>query len=159
MNDVLAIMMTMTTYGTRLQKSDRRCVEREIILPASPSREVEGEYSGLTFSADELRFVGTLLGTSLEEHLGLPVWGMTVQTWYVHFIVGGREQAGQIVQCAEQAVRLGLKQNRPIWSPDYHKRLCFDGESVHQLIAYVERNNLASGLPGKPWNFVATPTL
>ena len=47
--------------------------------------------------------------------------------------------------------------NRPLWSDDYDKRFCFDAQSVRSRIAYVERHNLAIGLPAKPWPEIEEP--
>ncbi len=162
--DALAIMLTMTTRGTWLPEEERQCVEQDVILPAEPIREgtdPQGpESSTLLFSRDQLQYAGKLIGTSLQGQLGLRIWALAVQTWYVHLLVAAtREPIDRIVRCADQSVGEGLKLKRPIWGDGYLKRFCFDGETVARWITYVERHNIAIELPPKPWPFIETPDL
>ena len=162
MRDALAIMITLTTHGTWLREDERGWVDSEIIMPASPIVEQAGrqrpESPPLMFPRDQLQYVGTLIGTSLRQRLGLRIWALTVQAWYVHIVVAATtEPVNRIVECTEDAVCWGLQLNRPIWGEDYDKRFFFDEDSVRQRIAYVERNNTAAGLPPKPWPFIETP--
>ena len=162
MRDALAIMITLTTHGTRLGEDERGWVDKELIMPASPIVEQADrqgrEYPPWTFPHDQLQYVGTLIGTSLRQQLKLQIWALTVQAWYVHLVVAATtEPVSRMVECAEDAVRWGLQLKRPIWGEDYLKRFCFDWDSVRERIAYVERNNTAAGLPPKPWPFIETP--
>jgi hypothetical protein len=162
--DTLAIMITMTTYGTGLRDEERQWIDEDIILPAEPIRQQSGrqsmKYAPLTFSRDQLQYVGSLIGTSLREQLGLRIWALTVQMWYVHLVVAAtREPVARIVACTEDAARGGLDRNRPIWGDGYEKRFCFDENSVRQRVAYVQRNNIAAGLPPAPWPFIEPPDI
>lgn len=163
MRDALAIMISLTTHGAPLREKQRRWVDQEIIMPAQPVRQEaneDAEYPPLVFSRDQLQSAGTLIGTSLKDRLQLPVWALTVQMWYTHFVVAATtEPAGRIVACTEEAVRRGLGLKRPVWEDQYDKRLCFDRDSIRQRIAYVERNNVAAGLPAKPWPFIEAPSI
>jgi len=161
-NDALAVMLTMTTHGTSLSREERRCVEHDVILPAEPLHlETAPPESGaptLRFSRDETQFVGKLVGAALNEQFHLRIWALTVQIWYAHLVVEAtREPISQIVQCAEEAVQAGLERRRSIWAGGYDKRYSFDDETTRQWIAYVERHNVAVGLPPRPWPFMETP--
>jgi hypothetical protein len=161
-HDALAIMITMTTHGTWLPEEERQCVEQDVILPAEPIREGTDrqptDASAFLFSRSQLQYVGRLIGTSLRERLGLQIWALAVQTWYVHLVVAAtREPIDRIVQCVDQAVGEGLESRRPIWGGGYLKRFCFDEETVGRWITYVERHNIAIELPPKPWPFIETP--
>lgn len=162
MNDALAVMLTITTHGTSLSGEERRCVEQDVILPAEPlhveTAPAETGAPTLRFSRDETLFVGKLVGTALNEQLHLRVWALTVQIWYAHLVVEAAEEpVSQIVQCAEEAVQVGLERRRPIWAGGYDKRYSFDDEATRQWIAYVERHNVAVGLPPRPWPFIEAP--
>jgi hypothetical protein len=157
--DALAVMISLTTYGTSLREEERRWVDQDIIMPAQPIRQQTdrqgAEYPPLTLPRDQLRYVGTLIGTSLREQFGLRIWAMTVQMWYAHLVVAATaELVSRVVECAEQAAREGLQWDRPIWGDQYDIRFCFEEDSVRERIAYVERNNIAAGLPAKPWPFI-----
>ena len=161
-HDALAIMLTMTTHGTSLSPEERECVEHDVILPAEPIRETvdppNRNSSALLFSRDELHFVGKLIGNSLKEQLELRIWGLAVQAWYAHLVVGAtREPVDRILKCAEDAIREGLSLKRPIWGDECGRRLAFDEDTVRGWIAYVERHNIAVDLPPKPWTFIEAP--
>ena len=162
MRDALAIMLTMTTHGTSLSGEERQCVEHDVILPAEPIREPIAPQSTspapLLFARSQLHFVGKLIGTALEEKLGLHVWALAVQVWYAHLVVAATgEPVDRIVRCAEDAVREGVELKRPIWGDGYDKRFCFEEETAAQWIGYVERHNAAIGLAPRPWSFIETP--
>jgi len=162
MHDALALMLTMTTHGTSLCEEEHACVEHDVILPAEPILGQAGPQDtrspALLFARNELMYVGKLIGTGLREKLGLPIWALAVQVWYVHLVAGATtEPVGRIVECAEAAVQEGLQWKRPIWGDGYDKRFCFDEETARGWIAYVERHNIAVGLPPKPWPFIETP--
>ena len=56
-----------------------------------------------------------------------------------------------VVKCAKEAVRYGLRPGRPIWTDGYDKRFCFDQRTLFARIKYVERHNLERGWPARPW--------
>ena len=112
----------------------------------------------MTLPRDQLQQLGTQIGTSLTEGLALEIWAFTLQMWYLHLVVRATSTpVRRIVRSAEEAVRASLDMERPIWEERYDKRFCFDGETVRERIAYVERNNVAVGLPAKPWPFIEAP--
>jgi hypothetical protein len=157
--DVLAMMITLTTYGASLTEEERRWVDQEIILPAEPVRQgadpAETEHAPLVLAHDQLHHVGALIGSALGDRLRLRIWALTVQKWYAHTVIAASAQpVSRIVRSIENAVREGLELKRPVWGQGYDKRLCFDEDSVRQWIAYVQRNNLAAGRPANPWPFI-----
>lgn len=158
----MAIMLTMTTHGTSLPDEERRCVEHDVLLPAEPIGDpVAPQGVGqapLLFARSQLHFVGKLIGTALQEELGLHVWALAVQVWYAHLVVAATwEPMERIVRCADDAVREGLELKRPVWGDGCDRRFCFEEETARQWIAYVERHNAAIGLAPRPWPFIETP--
>jgi hypothetical protein len=161
-HDELAMMITMTTDGTRLPDEERQCVEQDVLLPAEPIRARTDRQPPhappLLFARDQLLYVGKLIGHALRDSLGLRIWALAVQTWYVHLVVAAtREPIEGIVRCAGQRVAEGLELKRAIWGDGYLKRLGFDQETVGRWITYVERHNIAIELPPRPWPFVESP--
>jgi hypothetical protein len=102
--------------------------------------------------------IGAMMGKSLRERLRLQIFAMTVQRWHAHFIVGPTiVDVPDIVKCAKEAVRYGLRPGRPIWTDGYDKRFCFDRLTLANRIRYVERHNVERGLPARPWDFIVDP--
>ncbi len=66
----------------------------------------------------------------------------------------GRILPPEVVKCAKEAVRYGLRAGRPIWTADYDKRCCFSASALRGRIGYVERHNTAAGLAPRPWEFI-----
>ena len=80
---------------------------------------------------------------------------LIAQIGHVHVVVGAtRHDVGEVVKCAKEAVRYGLRLGRPIWSGNYDKRFCFDGVTLRKRVRYVERHNEAIGWPVRPWAFI-----
>jgi hypothetical protein len=101
-----------------------------------------------------MKLVG-LLAIRYAKRLRLRVGAITVQSWHVHFIVAATAcDVATIAKCAKDAVRWGLRINRPIWSDGYDKRFCFDERSVQARVAYVERHNLERGWLARLWDFI-----
>jgi hypothetical protein len=158
---LLATMFTITTYGTWLRGDRRGWVDDGTIFPANPTLEAADRarmrHAPFVLAPDELLRVGALVGESLQSRLKQRLLAMAVQTWHLHCVVAASdEQPPMIVKCAKDAVRWGLRPNRPIWTDGYDKRYCFDERSVASRIDYVERHNLAVGLPRRPWPFIVS---
>ena len=152
-------MFTMTTYGTWLRGDMRGWVDQGRVLPPNPPLEAADrrrmKYPLFLFSEQDLPKVGGWIGQSLRERLDLRILAMTVQTWHVHLVIAATEHPkSKIVKCAKDAVRWGLRPGQPIWTDGYDKRFSFDDDSVRNRMEYVERHNVASGLPPKPWDFI-----
>ena len=163
MNRTLAIMLTMTTYGTWLRGDARGWVDEGIVFPADPLLAAADrrrmKHPPLLFPRRQWLDVGRWIGESLIRRMNLSVYAMTVQSWHVHAVVSAaRRPVAEIAKCAKDAARWGLKAGRPVWGDGYDKRFCFDVASVRARIAYVERHNVEVGLPARPWVFI-TPFL
>ena len=92
MSQTLAIMFTITTYGTWLRGDARGWVDKGVVFPPDPVLE-QADRARMRFPpyllpADTWRQAGEWIGTSLAERLGLQVYALTVQPWHVHFVVG-----------------------------------------------------------------------
>ena len=152
-------MLTMTTYGNWLRGDERGWVDDGVVKPPCPPLEASDrkklKHPPFFFSEQKLLNVGRFIGESLTSRLNQHILGLTVQSWHVHFIVGTtQEPLPNIVNCTKDAVRWGLRLNRPIWTEGYDKRFCFDEQSVRQRNEYVERHNSESGLSARPGAFI-----
>jgi hypothetical protein len=161
MGDTLAIMFTMTTYGTWLRGDLRGWVDEGATMPPDPVLEEKDrqrmKHEPFVFAKGQLLDVGTMIGESLRSRLQQRILALTVRTWHVHFVViATKHPVSAIAKCAKDAVRWGLRVDRPIWTDGYDKRYCFDGESVRSRIGYVQRHNSEMGLPENPWPFIET---
>lgn len=156
---LLGTMFTFTTYGTWLRGDRRGWVEDGRVLTAEPALEqadrTRSKYPAWVFAPAELQQVGAMIGDSLKTRLRQKILALTVQSWHVHFVVAASVQRPPaVVKCAKDAVRYGLRAGRPIWTDGYDKRFCFDEPVLHARIEYVERHNVAIGLPAQPWAFI-----
>ena len=159
MGRMLATMVTMTTYGTWLRGDRRGWVDDGVIYP--PDVELEArdrasmKHPPFRFAVDDLLKIGQFIGEELAVRRRFELLALTVQTWHVHFVLGATQFAiGEVVKWAKEAVRYGLKPNRPIWTDGFDKRFCFDVAAANGRISYVERHNLAKGWPARPWTFI-----
>ena len=159
MNQTLATMLTMTTYGTWLRGDARGWVDRGIIWPENPQLERVDQgrlkHPPFRFKQGDLDHVGAAIGQALRERLEVRLAAMAVQTWHVHLVVmATRHPIGNVVKCAKDAARWVLLPGRPIWTRSYDKRFIFDEMSLRNRIDYVERHNVQMGLPARPWPFI-----
>jgi len=160
--DTLAVLLTMTTYGTWLRGDARGWVDEGTVFPPDPALEAADrsrmKYPEYRFSSHDGWSIGRCIGVSLVERLSLQIYAMTVQSWHVHIVFGANSAPlGKVVKCAKDAARWELRANRPIWGDGYDKRYCFDMTSLGARIEYVERHNLSAGRPAKPWSFIVPP--
>lgn len=140
----LAIMFTMTTYGTWLRGDKRGWVQDGRIYPANPTLEAKDrkklKHPPFLFNEAELFGIGNAIGESLIQRLEQRILAMTIRTWHVHFIVSKTSiDVSRIAKCAKDAVRYHLRLGRPIWTTGYDKWFCFDEQTVHNRVHYIER--------------------
>jgi hypothetical protein len=159
MGDTLGTLFTCTTYGTWLRGDQCGWVTDGIVMPSDPVLEARDrellKYEPFRFPKDDLLRVGQMIGDSLRQRLKCRILALTVQTWHMHLVVAATPHSvASVVKCAKEAVRWGLRLNRPLWTDGYDKRFCFDIETLRTRIAYVERHNLELGWPEKPWDFI-----
>ena len=158
-NITLAIMYTLSTYGTWLRGDTRGWVDDGMVFPPDPQLEAydKGRLKHPPFYFDrELRHgIGQAMGDALTSRLKIPILAMCVQSWHTHFVTpANAHEVSEVVKCAKDAVRWHLRVARPVWAADYDKRFCFKESAVLNRIDYVERHNLADGLPRRPWTFI-----
>jgi len=155
----LAIMLTISTYGTWLRGDARGWVDDGKVLPCDPSLNAMDagrlKHPPFYFARSIRHGVGQAIGESLQSRLDLRILAMCVQSWHSHIVVPAtHHDIAKVVKCAKDAVRWHLRVDRPIWATDYDKRFCFDVASVRNRIHYVERHNLDDGLSARPWEFI-----
>jgi len=159
MNQTLATMLTMTTYGSWLRGDARGWVDRGVIWPANPWLERADQsrlkHPSFRFKRDDLDHIGVTIGQALRERLDVRLAAMAIQTWHVHLVVmTTRHPIGNVVKCAKDAVRWALSPGQPIWTRGYDKRFMFNERSLRHRIDYVERHNVQMGLSARPWPFI-----
>ncbi|HKQ50176.1 MAG TPA: hypothetical protein VJZ71_19025 [Phycisphaerae bacterium] len=159
MDQILATMITLTTYGTWLRGDQRGWVENGKTLPPDPELETadrhRSQHKPFLFAESQFLSVGRCIGDSLRQRKNVALLALTVQSWHCHVVMGPTDHPiPDIVKCAKDAARYGLCVGRPIWTDGYDKRFCFDRAAVRNRIDYVERHNLELGLPAKPWDFI-----
>jgi hypothetical protein len=159
MGRTLAIMVTSTTYGTWLRGDKRGWIDDGRLMPPLPWLEANDrtrmKHEPYLFEQHRLLDIGQMMGDSLTARLRVSVLALHVARWHFHLVVAAtRHELRDVVKCAKDAVRYGLKAGRPIWTADYDKRFCLELASVRNRIAYVERHNVAMGWAARPWEFI-----
>src|SRR5260221_10467304 len=159
MGNTLAILVTMSTYGTWLRGDARGWVDDGIIFPPDPVLEAADrarmKHEPYYFPTDRWLDVGQAMGDSLTSRMEVRILAMTIQSWHVHYVIAAtKHHVMNVVKCAKDAVRWRLRIDRPIWAVDYDKRWCFDSRAVETRVDYVERHNLRNGWERRPWGFV-----
>ncbi len=162
MGSTLATMFTISTYGTWLRGDARGWVSDGIIFPEQPALAAYDrqhmKHKPYYFPRDQWFEIGNAMGIALRDRLNLRIYGLTVQSWHSHGMIGAtRHHIAEVIKCAKDAVRWHLEIDRPIWADDYDKRWCFDWRTVGTRMDYVERHNLRNGWSRKPWDFLKAP--
>ena len=158
----LAIMFTVTTYGTWLRGDARGWIDDGRLMPPDPRREhmdrrrMKHEPFMFDQSHGSLLAIGGAMGEGLICRLDVMIYALAVQPWHAHFVIRTpRQEVAEVAKAAKEVVRWHVRANRPIWGDGYDKRFCFDEASVWNRIRYVERHNEEIGLPRRPWGFLA----
>lgn len=159
MGNTLAIMLTMTTYGTWLRGDQRGWIDDGELMPPNPILEAGDrkrmKHPVFLFDHQRLLDIGAMIGRALIDRLDLQVLALTVQTWHAHVVFAAtRRDVAAVVKCAKDAARYGLRPGRPIWTEGYDKRFCFDQTTTHNRVAYVARHNTRLGFAAHPWDFI-----
>ncbi len=163
MGNTLGTMLTMTTYGTWLRGDLRGWIDAGRVMPPNPVLERADrsrmKHDMYLFDSERLLDIGEAIGQSLLERMPLRIYAMTIRTWHVHVVVSDTEVAlGAVVKCIKDAARWHLRPGRPIWGEGYDKRFCFNEASLRARIEYVERHNVKTGWPPRPWDFIESPS-
>jgi len=162
MPNPMAMMLTVTTYGTWVRGDSRGWVDDGVVFPPDPVLEkadrLRLKHAPYLLPADRWHEIGQWVGESLRGRCEVSIHALYVGTWHVHAVVGAKRfSAAALAKCAKDAVRWGLRAGRPIWGDGYDKRYCYDAKAVRARIGYVERHNLALGRPARPWAFIEPP--
>jgi hypothetical protein len=160
----LGTMFTMTTYGTWLRGDERGWIEDGKLMPPNPQLEAADrgrmKYPVFYLPLEKRLEIGEALGRGLIDELDQRIYALAICSWHLHFVVGAtRVHVADIAKCAKDKIRYLLNAGRPIWGDDYDKRFCFDPAALINRIRYVERHNLADGLPARPWDFIQYPSI
>jgi nucleoside-diphosphate-sugar epimerase len=160
MPNTLAIMFTITTYGTWLRGDARGWVDDGVVFPPDPIREILDQslmkHPLFKFTKQQRVDAGQAMIDSLQNRLNLRIFAMCVQSWHSYFVTSPSDRSiPDIVKCAKDAVRWKLRLDRPLWGADYDKRFCFNASSVRNRINYVERHNLEDGLVARPYSGIS----
>jgi hypothetical protein len=159
MGRTLAIMVTSTTYGTWLRGDRRGWIDDGRLMPPLPWLEANDRtrmtHEPYLFDAARLLDIGRMMGDSLVTRLDVAILALHAARWHFHLVIAATpHDVADVVKCAKDAVRYGLRPRRPIWSDGYDKRFCFDEPSVRNRIRYVERHNEAQRWGSRPWAFI-----
>jgi hypothetical protein len=162
MGRTLATLFSISTYGTWLRGDARGWVEDGIILPEAPALQswdrARMAHQPYLFPRDRWWGIAEAIGQSLRERLDVRVYGLTVQSWHAHCLIGAtRHDIADVIKCAKDAARWHLEVDRPIWAEGYDKRWCFSWPTVGTRLRYVERHNVRNGWDAAPWPFLTTP--
>ncbi|MEX1224455.1 MAG: hypothetical protein WEA31_07900, partial [Pirellulales bacterium] len=147
MSECNSIMFTFTTYGMWLRGDERGWVYDKQWHPPSAALEAADRaslnHAPFEFEKGQLHTIGQMIGRSLIERQQQIILALAVRSWHLHFIVGETKfGAPEIAKCAKDAVRWGLRLNRPIWTADYDKRFSYDEKTTRSRIEYVEQHNV-----------------
>ena len=162
MGRTLATLLTVTTYGNWLRGDARGWVEDGVVYPEAPALQAADRqrmtHEPYLFPRDQWLSVGEAVGRSLRERLDVRLYGLTIQSWHGHALIGAtRHDVADVVKCLKDAARWHLNVDRPIWADGYDKRWCFDWPTVGTRKRYVQRHNLRNGWPADPWPFLTVP--
>lgn len=148
--NLLATMVTTTTYGTWLPGELRGYVENGIILPSNPKLleharslmkaepvflndgEQDALFEAIKRAADEFHY--TLLAVSIES-------------WHAHWLIDHAfDKVEVMVGRLKTRMRQALDRGR-IWTNGYDSRYCFDRGSVNGRRGYIRRHDGWRRLP------------
>src|SRR2546429_5902071 len=130
----LAIMFTISTYGTWLRGDARGWVGAGIVFPPDPQLEQADrdrmKYPPFYFDRELRHAVGQAMADALSKRMKLVTLAMCVQRWHSHVVTAATQfDVSDVVKCMKDAVRWALNPGRPIWAADYDKRFCFNAPS------------------------------
>lgn len=159
MGKTLATLITINTYGTWLRGDMRGWVDDGTVYPPDPVlEELDWErtkHLPYKFPRHTRHGVGQAIGESLHQRMELRIFAMCVQSWHSHIVIAPTNHpVADVVKCAKDAARWHLRLGRPIWAVGYDERFCFERRSAKNRVQYVEKHNLADGLPARPWEFI-----
>lgn len=138
--NLLATMITTTTYGTWLPGDLRGYVDHGRILPGDLEtlgrNRMRMNQPTVYLNAEQQNLIFEALGRGAEE-FGYELLAVSVESWHCHWFINHRHDrvatmAGRLKNRMRQAVQRGR-----IWTSGYDKRFCFDEKSVEARYQYI----------------------
>jgi hypothetical protein len=142
MQNLLATMVTSTSFGTWPPGDMRGYVEDGVILPPNPAllRHANGLMSKnpVYFSgAEQSMLFDALIGAC--NRYGYRLICASVESWHLHWLIDhGMELVETMVGRLKTAMRKALNRGR-IWTEGYDKRYCFTLAVLEARRAYIMR--------------------
>jgi hypothetical protein len=145
MDRVIGYMLTWTTYGTWLQGDPRGYVKKGRVLGPNPPLYNANEsalQSSPVILSDRHREIARTAIESEATRLGQTVLALQVGRKHVHIVVNcGQYNPQKAVSHYKNAARIALNKeglSARIWTRGYSKRLCFKGQQLRTMVAYVQ---------------------
>jgi REP element-mobilizing transposase RayT len=144
MPNLLATMVTTTTFGSWLPGDLRGYVEDGIILPANSARleqatkRMNGR-SPVLFTIDQQTKVFNALRTAADE-FKYEMTDASIESWHLHWMCGhGYDSVATMVGRLKNRMRQALNLGR-IWTEGYYDSMCFDVEKILIRRKYIARH-------------------
>ncbi|WP_339912360.1 hypothetical protein, partial [Symmachiella dynata] len=150
--DVLATMVTTTSYGTWLPGDLRGYVEDKRILPHEPrlllySKQLLSR-TPVFFDADEQSQLFEALIAAGDE-FGSMVTDVSVDTWHLHWICAhGFDAVATMIGRLKNRMRQRLARGR-IWTAGYCHRCLFTDAEIDIARAYILRHHGCRWVDGR----------
>jgi REP element-mobilizing transposase RayT len=150
--NLLATMITTTTYGTWLPGDLRGYVDNGVILPGDPEliercrKLMKSDPVLLTPSEQHTAFEALQLAA---EEFRCALLEASVESWHVHWLIDHKfEAVDAMVGRLKTRIRQAIGRGR-IWTNGYDARYCFNQDSVERRRNYIRRH--------RGWRPLATP--
>jgi len=141
--NLLATMVTTTTYGTWLPGDLRGYVKDGIILPGNPellerSRQRLKSPPVYLSAAEQDAAYRALVCAAREFHYALIE--VSIESWHAHWLIDHAfDDVEVMVGRLKTRMRQALNRGR-IWATGYDARYCFDQESVDRRRRYIRKH-------------------
>ncbi len=143
MQNLLATMVTTTSFGTWPPGNLRGYVENGIVLPSNPAllRHATGLMTKepVYFTPAEQVVLFDALVEAAQRY-GYNLLCASVESWHLHWLIDhGMDAVDVMVGRLKTAMRKALNRGR-IWTEGYDKRYCFTLDIVDVRRAYIMRH-------------------
>jgi REP element-mobilizing transposase RayT len=142
--NLLATMVTTTTYGSWLPGDLRGYVEDGVILPGDPVRLGQAatrmKGSQILFTLDQqLRLFDALRRAADEFKYELT--DASIESWHLHWMCAhGYDSVATMVGRLKNRMRQALNIGR-IWTEGYYDSMCFDEATIDVRRGYIARHH------------------
>ncbi|MCK4998507.1 MAG: transposase [Anaerohalosphaera sp.] len=149
MSDMVAYMLTWTTYGTWLQGDERGWVKGGSVLDGNEKlyrKNSENMKKDIVWFGNEERQVVRKAIIDEAERNGLTVLAITVQNGHVHVVIKYDDRAiCRIAGLLKNSGRVALGIKGRVWTTGYDVQYCFDEAAVRSRIRYVDKHEDGCG--------------